>query len=67
MVVSPFLPASRGAPEAGGVGSCGGFCGGTEKISLCDLNHRLAAFQPSFGRALLVNSLDPLSITIFYS
>src|ERR1039457_3544242 len=26
---------------------------------LCDLNHRLAAFEPSFGRALFVSHLDP--------
>ncbi|MGA9055277.1 MAG: sigma-70 family RNA polymerase sigma factor [Terriglobia bacterium] len=25
----------------------------------CDLNHRLAAFEPSFGRALFVSHLDP--------
>jgi hypothetical protein len=25
----------------------------------CDLNHRLAAFEPSFGRALFVSPLEP--------
>jgi len=32
----------------------------------CDLNHRLAAFEPSFGRVLFLSLLDPLFVTDFW-
>ena len=32
----------------------------------CDLNHRLAVFEPSFGGALFVSPLDPLFVIPFW-
>jgi hypothetical protein len=32
----------------------------------CDFNHRLAVFKPSFGRALFVSPLNPLSVTAYW-
>jgi hypothetical protein len=45
-----------------------GFCFQSERLLYgrdrmgCDLKHRLAAFEPSFGRSSLVSPLDPHSV-----
>jgi hypothetical protein len=35
-------------------------------LQLYDLNHRLAVFEPSFGRVLLASALDPLCVSDFW-
>jgi hypothetical protein len=41
-------------------------CGENAGSFSCDLNHRLAVFEPSFGGALFVSPLDPLFVIPFW-
>src|SRR5579884_4100025 len=66
--LSPFPPCfSRGKKRRGVPLPAAGWAGGAAKDrATWDLNQRLAVFESSFGRALVVTSLVPSFVTEFW-